>query len=205
MPASLAAEPSTGSGMDALLLRSLQSYVLDTFGVSKWQVICREAGQLSETFEPMLRYEAGLADRVADIAAAVLGRPVEAVWEDVGTHLVTNPDREGVRRLLRFGGWSFADFLHSLEELPGRARLALPDLDPPDISLDEVGPDRFELRCRSHLRGTQRVLAGLVTAMADDYGALCLIEVGGGDCTTISVLDSRHATAKAFDLAMPER
>ncbi len=204
MRASLAPEPSTGSGMDALLLRSLQSYVLDTFGVASWHEVCREAGQTAMTFEPMLRYEAGLADRVADSAARVLGRPVDAIWEDVGTHLVTHPDREGMRRLLRFGGQHFTDFLHSLEELPGRARLALPDLDTPEVSLDEVGPDRFELRCRSHLRATQRVLAGLVTAMADDYGALCLIEVGSGDCTTISVLDSRHARARAFDLAMPE-
>jgi Haem-NO-binding len=191
--------------MDALLLRSLQSYVLDTFGAATWQDICQAVGHASMTFEPMLRYEPGLADRVADTAAGILGRPVEAIWEDVGTHLVTNPDREGVRRLLRFGGLSFADFLHSLEELPGRARLALPDLDPPEVTLDEVGPDRFELRCRSHLRAAQRVLAGLVTAMADDYGALCLIEEGPDTSTMISVLDSRHATAKAFDLAMPER
>jgi hypothetical protein len=190
--------------MDALLLRSLQNYVLDTFGVSTWQEICRSAGLIVETIEPMLRYDSGLADRTADVAAGVLGRPVEAIWEDVGIYLVTNPDREGVRRLLHFGGTSFADFLHSLEELPGRARLALPDLDPPDVTLDEVGPDRFELRCRSHLRGTQRVLAGMLTAMADDYGALCLIEVGDDDCTAISVLDSRHAAARRFDLARRE-
>jgi len=193
-----------GSGMDALLLRSLQSYVLDTFGAASWHEICRNAGQTAMTYEPMLRYEPGLADRVADLAALVLGRPVETIWEDVGTHLVTNPDSEGMRRLMRFGGLHFADFLHSLEELPGRARLALPDLDAPEISLDEVGPDRFELRCRSPLRATQRVLAGLVTAMADDYGALCLIEVGANDRTTISILDRRHAKARAFDLAMPE-
>lgn len=205
MRARLAAETGVGSGMDALLLRSLQSYVLDTFGGAIWQDICQAAGHPAMTFEPMLRYEPGLADRVSDIAAGILGRPVDAIWEDVGTHLVTNPDREGVRRLLRFGGLSFADFLHSLEELPGRARLALPDLDPPEVTLDEVGPDRFELRCRSHLRAAQRVLTGLVTAMADDYGALCLIEEGPDTCTMISVLDSRHATAKAFNLAMPER
>lgn len=190
--------------MDALLLRSLQGYVLDTFGTASWQDICQAAGQTTMKFEPMLRYETGLADRVADIAARVLGRPVEAVWEDVGTHLVTNADREGVRRLLRFGGLHFIDFLHSLEELPGRARLALPDIDPPEVTLQEVGPDRFELRCRSVLKAPHRVLTGLVTAMADDYGALCLIEADDVDCTTITVLDSRHSRARAFDLAMPE-
>ncbi|MFN3992265.1 MAG: heme NO-binding domain-containing protein [Tabrizicola flagellatus] len=191
--------------MDALLLRSVQNYVLETFGQARWQDICDAAGQPGRTFEPMLRYAPGLADRMAEIAAEVLGRPVETIWEDVGTYLVTSPDHEGVRRLLRFGGVSFGDFLHSLEELPGRARLALPDLDPPEILLSEVGPDRFELRCRSHLKGMPRVLAGMLTAMADDYGALCLIEAGKDEVVRISVLDSRHSRARAFDLAFPGR
>jgi hypothetical protein len=190
--------------MDALLLRSLQSYLLDTFGTARWQEICRTAGQSSMKFEPMLRYEPGLADHVGEVAARVLGRPVEAVWEDVGTYLVANPDREGLRRLLRFGGLHFIDFLHSLEELPGRARLALPDTDPPEITLLQVGPDRFELHCKSVLKAPHRVLKGLVTAMADDYGALCLIEADDTDCTAITVLDNRYSRARAFDLAMPE-
>jgi hypothetical protein len=189
--------------MDALLLRSLQDYVLDTHGAVHWQQICRLAELTTETFEPMMRYDPGTADRVAQFAADLLGRSVEAIWEDVGTYLVTNPDREGVRRLLRFGGISYADFLYSLEEMPGRARLAMPDLDLPDVTLTEVGRDRFALRCQSHLRGTQRVLVGMLTAMADDYGTLCLIEPEADDCTTITVLDSRHATARRFDLAMP--
>lgn len=201
---SLAAETVMGSDMDALLLRSLQSYVIDTFGAARWQTVCSRADQTVQSFEPMLRYQPGTADRIALVVADVLGRPVEAVWEDVGIHLVTNPDREGIRRLLRFGGVTFADFLHSLEELPGRARLAMPDLELPDVTLDEVGEDRFDLRCKSHLRATQRVLVGLLTAMADDYGALCLIEPQADDCTSISVLDRRHATARRFDLALPE-
>jgi hypothetical protein len=200
---SLAGETVMGSDMDALLLRSLQSYVIDTFGAARWQMVCRGADLSVQAFEPMLRYEPGTADRIASVAAEVLGRPVEAVWEDVGIHLVTNPDREGIRRLLRFGGVTFGDFLHSLEELPGRARLAMPDLDLPEVTLDEIGEDRFELRCQSHLRATQRVLAGLLTAMADDYGALCLIEAGAEDCTTIAVLDRRHAAGRRFDLARP--
>jgi hypothetical protein len=205
MQDSLTAEIVMGSDMDALLLRSLQSYVIDTFGVADWQAVCRHAELAVEGFEPMMRYEPGTADRIAGVAAEVLARPVEAIWEDVGIHLVTHPDREGIRRLLRFGGISYADFLHSLEELPGRAKLALPDLDVPEVTLIAVGEDRFELHCRSHLRATQRVLKGLLTAMADDYGALCLIEVVGDACTAISVLDSRHAHARRFDLAAPRR
>ncbi|MES2813477.1 MAG: heme NO-binding domain-containing protein [Pseudomonadota bacterium] len=200
----LAAETDLGSDMDALFLRSLQSYVSEIFGAGRWHAVCRHAGLTVDSFEPMLRYERGTADRIALVAAEVLGRPVEAIWEDVGIHLVTNPEREGIRRLLRFGGVTFADFLYSLEELPGRARLAMPDLDLPDVTLDEVGEDRFDLHCQSYLRATQRVLIGLLTAMADDYGALCLIEPKADDCTSILVLDRRHATARRFDLALPK-
>lgn len=204
MGARLGRETATGSEMDALLLRSLQSYVLDTFGVLDWQEVCRRAELRVETFEPMLRYDPGTADRIAIVVADVLGRSVDTVWEDVGTHLVTNPDRESVRRLLRFGGTSYAEFLHSLEELPGRARLAMPHLEVPDVTLDEVEQDRFELCCQSPVRGLQRVMVGLLTAMADDYGALCLIEAGDDGLTSISVLDRRHAQARQFDLTLPE-
>jgi Haem-NO-binding len=194
-----------GSAMDALLLRSLQNYVLDTFGTPAWQDVCRAASSPVETFEPMMQYDRGTADRIAAVAAMQLGRPVEAIWEDVGTYLVTNPDQEGVRRLLRFGGTTFVDFLHSLEELPGRARLAMPGLNLPEISLTETGPDQFELCIQSDVAGTRRVLSGILTAMADDYGALCLIDATRAEGTSISVLDHSHAAARHFDLAMPER
>ncbi len=190
--------------MDALLLRSLQGYLRDTFGQPVWLAICRRAALQFETIEPMLFYSPGTADRVAQHAADVLGRPVETVWEDMGTYLVTNPGNEGVRRLLRFGGVSFADFLHSLEEMPGRSRLAMPDLNLPELTLREIGPDRFEVHCRSDIVGIKRVLVGMLTAMADDYGALCLIEAGPEGPILVRILDSLHSTARPFDLAMPE-
>jgi hypothetical protein len=48
------------------------------------------------------------------------------------------------------------------------------------------------------------VLIGVVTAMADDYGTLCLIEAGDDGFIKISMLDSRHAAGKTFELAMPD-
>lgn len=195
--------------MHALMLRSLQGYIRDTFGAAAWTAVARGSELKVETFEPMLRYDPALADRVAVEAARVLDRPAEAVWEDMGTYLITNPTHQGVRRLLRFGGVGFADFLHSLEEMPGRARLAWPDLTVPELTLRELGPERFQLTCRYHIRGAARVLVGMLTAMADDYGTLCVIEAGltaeGGDLITIRVLDTAHSEAKSFDLALPEQ
>ena len=194
--------------MHALMLRSLQGYVRDTFGAAAWAAVVREAALKCETFEPMLRYDPRLADEVAAGVARVLDRPVEAVWEDTGTYLITNPAHQGVRRLLRFGGVGFADFLHSLEEMPGRARLAWPGLTMPELSLRELGPDRFQLACHYPVRGAARVFVGILTAMADEYGALCVIEAeeGGetGHLISIQVLDSADSQAQSFDLALPE-
>jgi hypothetical protein len=152
----------------------------------------------------MLRYDSGTADRVAAGVADALGRPVETIWEDMGTYLVTNPAHEGVRRLLRFGGATFPEFLLSLEEMPGRARLALPDLRFPEMTVAEAGADRFEIRCPSRIRGLSRVLVGIMTAMADDYGTLCLIEAEEDARISVRILDRRHAEGRRFDLARPE-
>ena len=189
--------------MDALLLRSLQGYVRDTFGAAVWQAACRRADLSTETFEPMLAYASGTAERVAQGAADVLGRPVESIWEDMGTYLVTNPGHEGVRRLLRFGGANFADFLLSLEDMPGRVRLAMPDLRLPELTLSEPEPDRFEIRCLCRQRGLPRVLVGILTAMADDYGALCLIQDEGDARISVRIFDRSHAAGRRFDLAGP--
>lgn len=193
--------------MHGLMLRSLQGYLRDMFGAPLWAAVVQDAALPVASFEPMLRYPAGLADTVAAAAARRLDRPVEVLWEDLGTYLVTNPRYEGVRRLLRFGGVGFTDFLYSLEELPGRARLALPELEVPDLALEELGPDRFRVTCRFQAAGAGRVIAGILTAMADDYGALVLIEHQGntaaGDFIAVTVLDARHASGRSFDLAMP--
>ncbi len=87
------------------------------------------AGDLSgarlevDEFEAMLHYEDALTERLLDAVAAEIGVPREAVLEDIGTYLVSNPNVEALRRLLRFGGENFVEFLHSLDELPDRRGL----------------------------------------------------------------------------------
>jgi hypothetical protein len=153
----------------------------------------------------MLAYDDALTDAVLNAAARALDRPREALLEDLGTYLVSHPNLEPLRRLLRFGGVSFVDFLHSLDDLPERGRLAVPDLELPRFELHPLSAQQFLLRCTAPRPGFGHVMVGVLRAMADDYGALAMLDYTGRDgrveTITIDLLETRFAAGRPFSLA----
>ena len=105
---------------------------------------------------------------------------------------------------MRFGGDTFEDFLHSLDDLPDRARLAVSDLILPEIQLVKNDESSFNLVCRGELPGWGYLMAGALRTMADDYGALALVEHGGADETAetvvITLLEHTYSEGRSFDL-----
>lgn len=89
-----------------------------------------------------------------------------------------------LRRLLRLGGDSFVDFLYSLDDLRDRARLAVSDLELPELELHDQAAGRFSLLCLTGapyrhdtaMRDFGHVMIGVVRAMADYYGALVVLD-----------------------------
>jgi hypothetical protein len=185
--------------------RAFECFLRDTYGPETWGLVAGAAGLGFDRFEPMLTYDADLTEQVIRGATAVLKRPRDSILEDVGTYLVSHPNLERLRRLLRFGGVDFIEFLHSLEDMPERGRLALPDLDLPKLALTDQGDGVFRLQCRMPISGIGHVVVGLLRAMADDYGALVLIDydgiVGGAELVAVHLLDQQHSKGRAFDLA----
>jgi hypothetical protein len=176
--------------------------------VASWTAIARAAGLGFDNFEPLLIYDTALTEAVIDAAARHLQRPRETVLEDLGTYLVSHPNLEALRRLLRFGGVSFQDFLHSMEDFPEHGRLGLPDLEVPSFTLLDQGEGRFLLHVSKLIDGVGHVTVGLLRAMADDYGALVVLDHAGveASCEVVAVhlLDHAFAEGRRFELAMPE-
>ena len=195
--------------MHGLINRSLQCFLRDTYGVTVWAQIASAAGVGVEGFEPLLTYDDSITETLVATAALHLNRPRDTVLEDLGTYLVSHDNLQSLRRLLRFGGVSFVDFLHSMEDLPEHGRLGLPDLDLPDFTLIEQGQGAFRLYVTPMIAGTGHVMVGLLRAMADDYGALVLLEHSGQDqgreVISVHLLDKNHADGRRFDLAAAER
>ncbi len=188
-----------------LIFWCFEGFVAFTYGVGRWRAIMARLDLGYDSFEPLFRYDADLADRLVVEAARHLNKPPDTLLEDFGTFLVTDNRVERVRRLLRFGGVDYTDFLHSLEDLRGRAQLAVPDLDLPAIELDAVTEDEFHITCYDVAHGVGFIVLGVLRALADDYGALAYLEHQGrdGQAETISVrlLEMRHGTGRAFHLA----
>lgn len=162
--------------MHGLINRSIECFMRDTYGAPAWRDVVSRAGLAHDGFEPMLHYDDAITRDVLDGMAAALGRPVQAVLEDLGTYLVTHPNTQAIRRLLRFGGDTFADFLLSLDDLPERARLAVPDLEFPALELEERGAGDFRLWVTGEHPEFVWMLCGALRALADDYGALVLMD-----------------------------
>ncbi len=191
--------------MHGLINKSLQCFIRDTYGAAAWVQVAHEADVDPAGFEAMLLYDDALTTNVLAAAARFLGKPQDCVLEDVGTYLVSHPNLEPVRRLLRFGGATFVDFLHSLDEMPDRARLAVPLLDLPRLELVPIDETSYRLDCEWHLPGFEHVLVGLMRTMADDYGALVLLECTppgtGAAHVCIRLIDDGYASGRSFELA----
>jgi hypothetical protein len=191
--------------MLGLVNRSIQNFLTDTFGIEIWYAVACKAEVSPDGFEPMLSYEDALTDRLLEAACETLDRRCFDFLEDLGTYLST---REAVRRLLRYGGRDYVGFLRSLNELRGRTQLALEDLKLPELTLHALGEGQYTLGVSGASPGWGAVFAGVLRAMADDYGALALIELQEeaaespqGEAISVQLLDSFHARGRSFDLA----
>ncbi|MEP1585964.1 MAG: heme NO-binding domain-containing protein [Tateyamaria sp.] len=190
--------------MHGLINRAIQCFVSDSYGTDNWVEVARVANLRFVEFESMLVYDDDLTPNLLDSVSYVLNRPRDDVMEDIGTYLVSHPNVERLRRLLRFGGVTFVEFLHSLDDLPDRARLAVSDLTLPRIELREHGPGHFSLICESPLVGYGHVVMGVLRAMADDYGALAVLEHAGSgkgvETISITLIETEFAEGRSFEL-----
>jgi hypothetical protein len=191
--------------MHGLINRAYQCFVCDTYGLPVWDEIMRRADLGYTGFEAMMTYDDRVLIKVIGFSAEVLSKTRASMLEDAGTYMISHSDRVPLRRLLRFGGTTFADFLHSLDDLPDWARLAVPDLELPELELRELADDRYRLAVLSRFPGFGYVALGVLRAMADDYGALVFLEMertsGGADNIVIQLFESGFSEGRSFDLS----
>lgn len=195
--------------MHGLINKSIENFTTDTYGVEKWNALTRSMGTPGLSFEALLHYPDRQTYDVISALAQALGKTHQDVHEDLGTYLVSHQNTERIRRLLRFCGATFIEFLMSLDSLQDRARLALDDLELPKIEIDAVTVDRYLIKVQPIWTGFSDVLVGLIRAMADDYGALVFMQrdvhTDSWDNIEVILIDHDFSDGKTFDLSVSNR
>lgn len=193
--------------MHGLVGRALESFLEDEHGPEVRRAALERAALPPDGFRSTRTYPAGAVPLLLQAASARIGLPPRTLLVDLGIWLVSKPRNEALRRLVRFGGEDFTGFLHSLEDLPARGRLAVPGLDLPRIAMLDRNPI-YEITTEAPECGAGWVTSGVLRGMADDYGVLALVEHRGlmrrgGLCMeriTVEVADDDHAAGRSFDL-----
>ncbi|WP_439521230.1 heme NO-binding domain-containing protein [Marivita sp.] len=195
--------------MHGLIFRTVEAFVSDGFGAELWAKAVALGEVEVTSFEAMLQYDPAYFPKLLNGCAQALDRSQSVILEDVGAYLITHQNHASVRRLMRFGGDSFSELLHALDDLPGRTRLAVSGLDLPQIHVREPIPHRFTISCRGNPVGFGHVLVGLLRAMADDYGTLAVLDhVGirdGSEIIEVTVVETAFAEDRGFSLANTPR
>lgn len=190
--------------MHGMINRALQGFLVATYGDEIWTEIRNLAELGFDDFESMLTYDDDLTLACFSASCQVIHQTPAAMLEDLGTFLITHPPLDPLRRLLRFGGASFPDFILSLDELADRGLMAMPEVEMPEIGVIQLTPVRYQLCARWKLPGIGPILLGALRAMADDYGALATLRLtgvrDGAECLEIEVHDTKHAKGRSFQL-----
>jgi len=184
-----------------MINRGLQSYICDVHGVDIWEEICEQSKLPFYSFEYMLTYDDATTEALLSSFGALTHRKRDEILEDFGTYMVSDNSLNAMHRLLKFGGSSYVEFLHSLNFVYDRAKMAVPDLDIPTMELVENNPNQFILYTRFRKRGFGPTLLGLLRALANDYDTLVsithsrrILKHVDEDIFTINLLrEKRHA------------
>lgn len=191
--------------MYRIINKSVQAFLRHYHGEATWEAVAYRIHIDAAGFEPLLHYDPAVTEMLLTASCRVLRTNRMDLLEDVGTYLGT---LEPLRRLLRFGGVDYVEFLFSLDELQERAVMAMPDLGLPRLNLIEFSPTEFVVEVVGVFPGWAAVLAGLMRTMADDYGSLVYIETipadeKGMEQVSVQILESEFADARTFALSRP--
>lgn len=187
--------------MHRLVVRAVEEFLRDTYGDSLWRDVLARVGTTAAISPSGSRPETAprgipAGGALVAMAAEILGKTSEEMFEDLGAWLAR---REAIRRLLRFSGRDFRDFVLSIEELPGRAHFVIPELDMPRITVTHQDGGTIRLSLPPDALAWTAILGGLLRAMADDYGALGLIVIDGSG-VEVHISDESFSEGRDFNL-----
>ena len=190
--------------MLGLTVTALQHFTLDTYGHEAWRHAVKAVLGDFQKFEALLVYDDDVVFALIKELAESNNRIRKDFEEDIGNYLVSSKNMKSLRRLLRFGGATFEDFVMSLDDLNERVDLALSELNLPIVQSRQQDAGSYLLRVEDQWSGFENVIVGILRALADDYGVLVLVDVvghsKGSDEIKVEIIERNFAKGAEFEL-----
>lgn len=161
--------------MYGLIIEGLREQVTAERGEAVWNEIARRAGTSTIPFVAMQAYDDAIVYSLVEATGAVLGLPPEVVLERFGEHWVAFAASRGYDSLLDLCGRDLGEFLGQMESLHNRVKLALPNLDPPVMTVARVDTNAIRLRYSSKRQGLAPLLVGIVRGLAKRFNVTVAI------------------------------
>lgn len=183
--------------MQGLVNRAIEGFARATYGDALWAGAARAAGCDPRGFALMRNYDDALTGNLLRELARRLSRSPRELAEDVGAWVAAIPS---IRRLLRFAGPDFPSFMLALPELHGRIAMVIRGFDLPRIMLTADAGTWCVTVERERI--WLHALGGMLHAMADDYGALAVIDLADGRIQ-VSVPVTNFSPGRPFSISDP--
>lgn len=173
--------------------RAVAAYFQSHYGDDVWYAILHRA-RLSDAEILSIEFRPRVVRKLFITGVRHLAKTPGELLEDLGAWLV---QIDSIRRLLRFSGSTFEEFIESLVEIPDRGRMIFPKLPALELRLVTRDDGALEILVHGAPDGWVLVMAGALRAMADDYGALAVVSVSD-QRIIVWIASAQHGTARPF-------
>lgn len=182
--------------MLGLVNRSFELFVRDNYGKTVWERLARQAKVDPRGFFLLQQSSEAVTKTMISEASRILKKSADELVEDLGGWLTR---REPIRRLLRFGGRDYPEFIELLSELSDRAVMVIDSLNTPKVRVTAHSANLYEVEITGDSDIWVVLLAGILRGMADDYGALVVIAIEGR-VLRIDIALSEYGVMRPFAL-----
>ncbi|MFM7664281.1 MAG: heme NO-binding domain-containing protein [Bacteroidota bacterium] len=162
--------------MYGLVNKAIKDLVVNNYGLDKWEEIARRSDFHDPEFVGLQSYDDALTYKLVGNASTVLGADAAAVLELFGEYWITYTADEGYGVLMDLCGDNFVEFLANLDMLHMRMNSMMPQLAPPQFSVQNETENSVELLYKSHREGLVPMLFGLIRGLGKRFDLNCSVE-----------------------------
>ena len=164
-------------GMYGIVNKAIESLVIESFGVEKWDKIKESSDVEVDFFISNEPYDDDITYSLAIAVAKEMNITVGDVLVAFGEYWVLKTAKEKYGNLLEAGGNSLREFLINLPAFHNRIMLIYPKLTPPEFKVSHLEETSLHLHYFSKRAGLKDFVVGLLQGLGKLYKTEVKLEV----------------------------